>query len=279
MSQDTYLREWDLISWVRGLGLLTLPWIKPFLPTMAIPEKLCNEPELWIDLYWKARNYSLSSMVNSEVSLIKNHEKQVNRVQEINEFILRQSLDDLATRTDSETVNAFCEWFNRHFLNRKYQTAIYQWESILVKAILRSSNSGNTEIQTNSIQYLMAEISGLVWWEVEYTRLKLIKMPITFLEEVFDELKNPLSELLDEDGYLTHCDYEYPYGDAGIVSDIIHRELTLKALKLIHQSSLEEEEEIIQWLTSLLDSSNGSKLEFSLIETIELSSISYRFID
>jgi hypothetical protein len=252
--------NWDFIDWGNGLGILTLPWIEPFLIAMGVPSKIASDPEVWADLYAQVRLQYCS------LGKLANHQK----ILEQEHLLLQLAFENLGERTDLETVHSLFRWFNRHFRNERLNLALRQWQHILTTAIW-PPDRWRTEICHPT--FLEPLISELVWFEAERVRLALLQMPITFLIPAEDpdiiEMRRILVEKRGEHNG-TEVLEEDLHGDANTVNCVITKELIIKAIKLINRSP--NRLEIMSWLNEITERVDIYTLEVSDIEILQLYS-------
>jgi hypothetical protein len=261
------LKTWNFIYWNKGLGVLTLPWIKSFLPFIGVTNELENNIDHWAELYFSARDTYLDSGKIESIfpeSRFENEQRNIN--------ILNQALNVFGERTNDKALEDLCLWFYCNFLNHNYLRAIRQWNSILTKAVLLSDSSIKKNSRSQLLDPLFLEIEDLIWWQTENFRLQLLEIPLTFpdtLEEDFlsNKTEPAVTSLVNSDSLTSDSNHGIPIGYPGMVYDLIINNLTLDALQVIHLNNYSKEGEL--WLKSL--SSSTSRVDFSIIETIGMS--------
>jgi hypothetical protein len=254
-------QEWDFIDWGKGLGLLTLPWIRPFLVIMEVPDQLAAQPELWTDLYEQARTqyFAPSGLVRSPRSLEQEH------------LPLQPAFERLLLRTDLKTVNDLCQWFDRHFRNNDFSRAIRQWQLLLTKVLWPPEQLFPKISYPNDFQPLIPELAQLVWHRPEQVRLELLAVPITFLVPAEDpdqiEMRRVILEQAREQGKVGDPEGN-PWGDADRVYTVIGTELTIKAIQLINRHP--ERETLMTWLYEVNKVLNPDELAFLDVQILKL---------
>jgi hypothetical protein len=254
-------QEWDFMYWDEGLGILTLPWIRPFLPMMEVPSKLSAKPELWAELYKQTR-VQYSSIGN----LFTNQQ-----IAEQKCLILKSAFEDLLLRSDLETVNGLCRWFHRHFRSENFSRAIHQWQFVLVKVIWPPDQLPCPINYPTFFEPLIAELSELVYYEHERIRIALLQMPTTFLVPAEDPDLIRMRRMLlvrEQENGNTGDSEGNPIGDASIVYTVIAKELMIKAIKLINYHP--EQKQLMAWLYEVSKTLGTYELEFSDVEVLRL---------
>jgi hypothetical protein len=250
------VKSWDFIRWVNGLGLMTRTWSKPFLKPMGLPSQLCEKPELWNDLYWRARNQynDLEKEVNYSL-----YADSGSVLSEINLEVLKRALEELALRTELETVELFCSWYDRHFEVKEISRIKSSWRWTLIRAVWIPEQLIGKIVIPKCFESVRQDLGNLVWYESEYFRIELSKMPVTFLLEVDEPDNNYLREVImsrtNKNGIIENPGYEDIFGDASIMLDVIEVEATLKAIRIINSSP--DRQELMEYLNAVADSRNN----------------------
>jgi hypothetical protein len=250
-------RNWDFIRWVDGLGLMTRAWSKPFLKPMGLPDQLCDNPELWNDLYWTARSQYNELDKAENYSLYTNPR---NVSSKINLEVLKRAFEELALRTDVKTVELFCSWYNRHFEVEEISKIKNSWRWVLINGIWPSGQIIDKVVVPRCFELVKQDLATLVWHESEYFRIELSKMPVTFLLEINEPDNNYFREVImsrtNKDGVIEDPKDEDIFGDASIMLDVIEVEATLKAIRIINSSP--DRQQLMDYLYTVADLRNNS---------------------
>jgi hypothetical protein len=230
-------RNWDFIDWMKGLGILGLPWIRPFLPSLGVPQKLVVQPELWADLYKLARESYLENSIDWEG--MEDSEDKILVDQYLNWGILDHSFEQLLLRTDEQTVMDFCQWHDRNFCNHQYDVMVNQWHQVLMSMMRRSEDFSLDNQYLRLFKNLLPRLLEMVWSNPEKSRYQLLKIPISF------ELSLP-AHLLEGDNDLQYMleltshpesfgcrEHDILLGDTGIVEAVIHKQCIRDFLRLL----------------------------------------------
>lgn len=262
-------KDWNFIDWVDGLGLTTRPWIRPFLEPMGLPSCLCDDPDLWNDLYWNAREqYDLLATVD----WIACPDDEWDVWSYINFDVLKTAFDTLAARTNLETAELFCLWYNRHFEMTRFNWDLHAWRWVLIRAIWHPDKLVDKIVVPECFELIKENLEQLVWFDSESFRLKLQKVPVTFLLKPDGPDRNGLIDAIlsrtNAEGIIENPEHEDLFGDASIVLDVIERESALKALKIINSSPARNE--IMEYLHSCAEILGLYSLKLSDREILEL---------
>jgi hypothetical protein len=262
-------KDWNFIRWVNGLGLMTRTWAKPFLCPMGLPSQLCDEPELWSDLYWIAREqYNCSAnIVNYSL-----YPDQSAALSQIGFEVLKSAFEALALRTDTATVESLYLWYHRHFEITRFDSIVRSWRRVLINAIWTPESLASKSIVPACFELIKSDLSHLVWSDSEYFRLELLKVPVTFLLEINEPDANEIGDAIlsrtNENGIIEDSEYEDPFGDAGIILEVINGELILKAIKIINSSP--ERQQLMEWFYSVANSLECNSFKLSDRDVLDM---------
>jgi hypothetical protein len=201
-----------LEAWLDACKITALPWVNPFLNLMNFPEGLIEQQAVLRQI---------------EEQLAQLREEDPDRDPEPP---IREMRQQLANQTTPELASKFEDWVERHFIDREIWAALYNWRTILYRAVHSPSLSPPV-----GLQRLRAQIYQ--WFSPEQYKE---------LESQLLHLAPPPSEKEKEVGLTSLC------SDALTIEEINHHESTISALKLLKIELTEREwNEMMTWAENL----------------------------
>ena len=209
-------------SWEKAFELPVLPWVKPFIPLLGLPQKLVEHT---------------SNLVGLHQQLSDSHEKafeaatepvDVEAESQIVYNCARGALEELVRRTSHEIAVDFELWARRHFIMSEIQHTLWSWGLVLHRGY------NFTQEKPSALNRHLPELADFLsqekhdWLNAEIYRLA----PEPTQEEV--ELGLDIS----------------PYGLS--VEEVVSSEWTIESLKILASDLTQFElDEFMEWAHSL----------------------------
>ncbi len=112
--------------WLLALSLPILPWAKPFLPLVELPDFLFTHPEAWEPIYHQA--------VTEYEILNTTHDFPPGRRGEPVKQVVTKALQQLAAKAGRDVALDLEHWVIRHFYCRELINALSSWRKYLLLA-------------------------------------------------------------------------------------------------------------------------------------------------
>ncbi|MEQ9235145.1 hypothetical protein [Coleofasciculus sp. E2-BRE-01] len=151
----------QLKAWLEATKILTLPWAKPLLPAMGIPEAL----------------------IEHSASLGQLHEQLSESIQQQTnpEPAIRETIQQLAEQTTSGVASEFKDWVERHFIDQRLWAALEAWWGILYRAV--HFHSVSSPVSWQRLHPQIAELISPQQWQQLEEQLQHLAPPPSQEEE------------------------------------------------------------------------------------------------
>lgn len=107
MSYDDLWHDTPSLTWMDALSLPILPWAKPFVEIIGLPDGLVKNLEVWDSIYAKA--------VLEKKRLEAAETWPVGRRGEPIRLVVTQAMQELAAQLGRDVAIDFERWAQRHF--------------------------------------------------------------------------------------------------------------------------------------------------------------------
>jgi len=142
------------IYWLRALSLPFLPWAKPFLPPLGLPDGLLEHLEVWESIHAEA--------VLEEDTRILTENVPLDERGFLTKQVVIHALQKLAAQIGRHVAIDFERWVRRHFFRHDIKLALGDWRRVLALAC-RPPNSHRHQITPPSVLIpIMPNIAPLV---------------------------------------------------------------------------------------------------------------------
>jgi hypothetical protein len=237
-----------------SLKVLTLPWVKPFLPEMGLPQFIVEKPEEWAPIYEAmfAEYTKLHDAALKELKPGAGHEYHTRTLPRVTLRSFLGGLTQLANKAGKDTAIELEHWVRRHFLSHKTEITLWEWGKIFRYAVLPANDRKNQIPPPDFIAGFIPTMENLQsFWKYDELEERLkMAMPTPSAEELI---------LTDGEILLS--------SDARIIKDAILQQSTIEILKLLAQNlNREQKQDFFEW----------SKLQGSMISIVNINNLSER---
>ena len=224
--------------------MLTLPWIETVSDKLGLPETLVKMNSIWKELFHSAKDIYYSS----NLDLVAQSEPDLFSEAEKNYWILKHLLAKLETKTDTHTAEIFKAWINNYHIDKQMKIISSEWFTIFQRTLWEENKKFNGHSLPENIIENLECLRDLSWYGPERERLKLLEIPITFLFECEDPGEcEQRAHFTDQTS--ASFDHHFPYGDPGIVDDVIRQHYITLALQQL--DSLPDKDATFDWFCKM----------------------------
>ncbi|MEW5857691.1 MAG: hypothetical protein AB1861_09960 [Cyanobacteriota bacterium] len=213
----------------RILSLPTLPWARPVLPQMGLPNALVEQPEIWASIH---------------ASAVVEHQRRCETKdwavgtpdgwRHLLRQVVTKALQKLASEMGRDVAINLERWVMRHFLCRELNWTMYIWYLVLDTACELPNFDNSMQIPPPAVLVLiLPEIGSIVnyerWIEFESTLKQISQPPSQRLQKVLMGQAEVCSEAMT-------------------ISNLVKQVWTIKALQIIAENLNEiERAEVVGW--------------------------------
>jgi hypothetical protein len=234
-----------------SLKVLTLPWAKPFLPEMGLPQFIVEKPEEWTPIY-EAMFANYTELHNTAVKDLKpgdGHEYHTRIDPRTTLQAFLGGLKQLVNIAGKETAVELEHWVRRHFLSYKIEVALWDWGMIFCYAVLPAKDRKNQIPPPDFIAGFLQTMENLrsFWKDVELEERLKAAMPTPSAEEL---------ALTEGEILLSN--------DARLLEKVILQQSAMEILKLLAKNLNEQHKrDFIEWVN----------LQGGVISTVRVESL------
>ncbi|MBE9116585.1 hypothetical protein IQ249_11805 [Lusitaniella coriacea LEGE 07157] len=116
--------ELSQFQWLRALSLPVLPWVKPFLPLLDIPQLVQDNSSLWEEIY--LQNLAALKVISESPEPITREELET-----IYPLGILQAMHQLAEQGGVAVALELERWVRRYFRPHESHTPLCHWHSVL----------------------------------------------------------------------------------------------------------------------------------------------------
>ncbi|AFZ23830.1 hypothetical protein Cylst_1546 [Cylindrospermum stagnale PCC 7417] len=138
MSYDDLWHDTPSLRWMKALSLPILPWAKPFVAIIGLPDALVENLEVWASIYAKA--------VLEKKRLEITQTWPVERRGEPIRLVVTQAMQELAEQLGRDVAIDFERWAQRHFFCHEVEVALSRWRSVLNHGCVLPLGSRKTQV-------------------------------------------------------------------------------------------------------------------------------------
>lgn len=139
--------------WLQALSLPILPWAKPFVPLLGLPDGLLQHLDVWEPIYQAA--------VLEEETRKREENWPVERRNELTRQIVTKALKQLADKVGRDAAIDFEYWVIRNFFAHDIELALEDWQCILKLAYNQPNNKDHIP-PPSVLTPILPEIAELV---------------------------------------------------------------------------------------------------------------------
>ena len=211
------------MDWLSALSLPILPWAKPFIPLLGLPDALLENLEVWELIHAEA--------VIEEDTRILTENVPLSERGELTRQVVTRAVQKLAGQIGQNVAIDFERWVRRHFFRHDIKLALSDWRRLLALAC-RPPNSHRHQISPPSLLMpILPNIATLVSSD----------RGIRLMIEVHEAAPPPPYQMSPSEK-LDKC-YE-----ATMLSRTASQAMIIKALQTIASSLNEEErQQVLAW--------------------------------
>jgi hypothetical protein len=231
----------------QSLKILTIPWVKPFLPEMGLPQFIVEQPEAWTPIY-EAMFADYTERYDRACEKTKpgeGHEYHTRIQPRVTLQPYLGGLKQLANKAGKDIAVELEHWVRRHFLSHETEISLGEWGTLFCYAVLPSGDRKNQIPPPDFIVGFVSTIENLrSFWK---------------WDEIEEKLKEAMPQPSTEELILTEGEILLS-NDARMVEKVINQQSTMEILKLLAQNLTEQQrQDFIVW----------AKLQGSAISTVE----------
>lgn len=222
------------MNWLSALSLPILPWAKPFLPLLGLPDGLLENLEVWESIHAEAILEEKTRILTENVLLDERGE--------LTRQVVIHALQKLAAQIGRQVAIDFERWVRRHFFRHDIELALSDWRRVLALAC-RPPNSHRHQITPPSVLVpILPNIAPLVSSD----------RSLRLLIEIHEAAPPPLYQMSPSEK-LDKC------FEATMLSNATNRAMIIKALQTIAASLNEQErKQVLAW--ALLQAEAGKPI-------------------
>jgi hypothetical protein len=218
-----------------SLKLLTVPWVKSFLPEIGLPQFIVEQPEKWTPIYEEMiANYT--KLHDAAVKDLKpesgyEYHTRIDPRTTLQAFL--GGLQQLVRVSGKDTATDLEHWVRRHFLSHEVDSKTYNWRSIFCYAVLPPNDRKSQVLPPSFIAEFVPTMKNL--------------QSFSKCDELEERIKEAMPPPSTEELALTEGEILLS-NDARILEKVILQQSTMEIWKLLTQNlNKQQKHEFIEW--------------------------------